>query len=378
MNTTQDNKVHMKTLVDLLESLRKQGYTENFMATHKGTITIDTKKDYTPEEVKINSFYRFEGESDPADNAICYAIQTNDGKKGVLTDAYGPYSDTKVTKFVADVENIQKKDRNKPSLLRQLRNLFAGIVGVYMLVFGLSACVSKKKFKALDAKYNTLSADYTNLNNRYNDLNKSKAEGEQMSQEELQKLNNELKQKLSDLQAANTRVVQLQDAIAKQKKSQQDLLAKITNALIGIPASDLTAEIRADGKVYVSLSEKLLFKSGKYDVDPKGKEALAKLAMVLSTQPDIDIEVEGHTDNVPFKKAVLADNLDLSVMRATSIVRILTVDYGVNPKQVSASGRGESFPIASNDTPEGRASNRRTEIILSPKISDLYKILSGN
>ena len=242
-----------------------------------------------------------------------------------------------------------------------------------------SSCVSKKKFNQLTKKYNGLDSTYASLNGKYNSLFEKNSEDKQMSQAELQQLYNQLKTKVADLEASNKRVTELQAGIQKQKQAQQDLLEKVKNALVGFNSNELTAELRSDGKVYVSLSEKLLFKSGSYKVDPKGKEALNKLANVLVSQPNIDITIEGHTDSIPLKKGdYLKDNLDLSVMRATSIERILSDEYSVNAKQLTASGRGDNFPVASNSTEEGRAINRRTEIILSPKISDLVKIISGN
>jgi chemotaxis protein MotB len=152
------------------------------------------------------------------------------------------------------------------------------------------------------------------------------------------------------------------------------LLAKIKGALTGFSSDELTVEMK-DGKVYVSLSEKLLFKSGSAVVDKKGKEALAAVGEVLAKQTDVDIIIEGHTDNVPLKGDVIKDNWDLSVMRATAIVRILTEDYKVDKTQIIPSGRADNLPVADNSTAEGRAKNRRTEIILSPKISDLIKLL---
>jgi chemotaxis protein MotB len=250
--------------------------------------------------------------------------------------------------------------------------LVAGI----MLV--TSSCVSKKKYNALNSRYSELDSSYKDLEARYGQLGQSKQASEQMSEAELRKLNEQLKAELAALENSNKRVAELQGTIQRQRKAQQELLDKITKALVGFNNSELTAEIRADGKLYVSLSEKLLFKSGKYDVDPKGKEALQKLGEVLSKQPDIDIVVEGHTDTVPFKRGELRDNMDLSVMRATTIMRLLSESYGVNPKQITAAGRGEHFPVATNNTAEGRAANRRTEIILSPKISELFKLLSEN
>ena len=245
------------------------------------------------------------------------------------------------------------------------------------ILLSIPSCVSKKKYNELNSRYSALDNSYSARNAEYNELLKKKQEFEAMSQSELMKLNNELKAKIAALEASNKRVSDLQATMQRQRQAQQELLSKITQALVGFDNNELTAEIRADGKVYVSLSEKLLFKSGKYDVDPKGKEALKKLSEVLVKQPDIDIVVEGHTDNVPLRKThSLADNYDLSVMRATSIVRLLTDDYGVDPKQVTAAGRGEFFPIATNTTDEGKQANRRTEIILSPKISEIYRILA--
>ena len=124
------------------------------------------------------------------------------------------------------------------------------------------------------------------------------------------------------------------------------------------------------------MSDKLLFKSGSSTVEEKGRDALSLLGGVLNKNTDIDILVEGHTDNVPIKTAIYKDNWDLSVARATSIVRILTSDYKVVPTRMTASGKGEYFPRASNDTTEGRARNRRTEIILSPKLDELMQLLA--
>jgi chemotaxis protein MotB len=126
------------------------------------------------------------------------------------------------------------------------------------------------------------------------------------------------------------------------------------------------------------MSDKLLFKSGSAAVEAKGKEAIKLLAGVLNKNQDIDILIEGHTDNVPIKTAVYRDNWDLSVARATSIVRILTDEYKITPTRLTASGKGEFWPRATNETAEGRASNRRTEIILSPKLDEIMQLLKAN
>ncbi len=251
------------------------------------------------------------------------------------------------------------------------------IVGVCLVT--TFSCVSKKKYNMLTKQYNSLDSSNAVMNKKYNSLFEKNSEDKQLSQAELQQLYNQLKTKVSALESSNQRVAELQAGIQKQKQAQQDLLNKVKNALVGFSSNELTAELRKDGKVYVSLSEKLLFKSGSYKVDPKGKEALNKLAYVLVNQPDIDITIEGHTDSIPLKKGeYLKDNLDLSVMRATSIERILSDEYGVNAKQLTAAGRGDNFPVATNITENGRAINRRTEIILSPKISELVKMIEQN
>lgn len=180
----------------------------------------------------------------------------------------------------------------------------------------------------------------------------------------------------ANLKTREKRVAEL-EAILKAKDSAVNALkASIQKALMGFQNQGLTVETR-NGKVYVSMDEKLLFKSGSIDVDSKGVSALLELAKALNQNKDVSILVEGHTDNVPMKSTTIKDNLDLSVLRATSIARILTVQGGVDPKRVMSAGRGEHFPVDTADTPEARAKNRRTEIILTPKLDELFMIL-GN
>ena len=154
----------------------------------------------------------------------------------------------------------------------------------------------------------------------------------------------------------------------------KDLLGSVKDALLGFSSDELTVR-EEDGKVYVAMSDKLLFESGKAVVNEQGREALGKLAGVLNKQTDIDVYIEGHTDNVPIHTAVFQDNWDLSVIRATSVVRILTETYGVNPLQIQPCGRGEFKPVDVNTTPEGKARNRRTEIIMAPRLDKLFKML---
>jgi len=139
-------------------------------------------------------------------------------------------------------------------------------------------------------------------------------------------------------------------------------------------SDEITVEMK-NGKVYVSMTDKLLFRSGSAEVEDKGKDAIKKLAEVLNKNTDVSIMIEGHTDNIPIKTAQFQDNWDLSVGRSTNIVRLLDETYKVDAKRLTAAGRGEYLPKASNETPEGRAKNRRTEIILTPKLDELYKLI---
>lgn len=191
---------------------------------------------------------------------------------------------------------------------------------------------------------------------------------------EQEKLNSLLSQKMKELDEREGTINELQDMINAQNEKVQKLLNSVKDALLGFGSDELTVREK-DGKVYVAISDKLLFESGSAKVDKRGKEALAKLAEVLNKQTDIDVYIEGHTDSKPIHTAQFQDNWDLSVIRATSVVRILTKDYGVNPLQIQPCGRGEYLPVADNETAEGRSKNRRTEIIMAPKLDKLYQML---
>lgn len=194
----------------------------------------------------------------------------------------------------------------------------------------------------------------------------------------LNKSRNEIDKLASDVKSREAKLAELEKALAEKDAAVNALKAKVSNALLSFKASDLQVQVK-DGKVYVSLSEQLLFKSGSTKVDPKGQEALTKLAGVLKDQRDVNVVVEGHTDNVPILKgtAGMADNWDLSALRATEIARLLTVG-GVQPERVTASGRSQYVPVAKNDSPQNKALNRRTEIILTPKLDELFQMLESN
>jgi chemotaxis protein MotB len=191
---------------------------------------------------------------------------------------------------------------------------------------------------------------------------------------EQDKLNALLNQKMEELSKREQTINELQEVINAQNKKVQDLLASVKDALLGFGSDELTVEEK-NGKVYVAMSDKLLFESGSAKVDKRGKEALALLAGVLNKQTAIDVFIEGHTDTKPINTVQFKDNWDLSVIRATSVVRLLTKEYDVNPLQIQPCGRGEFIPVATNETIEGRSRNRRTEIIMAPKLDKLLEIL---
>jgi chemotaxis protein MotB len=230
------------------------------------------------------------------------------------------------------------------------------------------------KYKELTDQNNNLGTQYKDLQDKYNTLiNESLSQTDRLSKA-LTAKSEDLDAKGKLLSERERTLDEMKKIIAKQDSITRNLNNILRNALLSFNSDELSVEIK-DGKVYVSMSDKLLFKSGSSAVEDKGKDALKLLAGVLDKNSDIDILIEGHTDNVPIKTSVYKDNWDLSVARATSIVRILTNDYKIVPTRLTASGKGEFFPKADNETTEGRAKNRRTEIILSPKLDELMKLL---
>ena len=193
---------------------------------------------------------------------------------------------------------------------------------------------------------------------------------------EQEKLNALLSQKKNELSERERTINELQDMINAQNEKVKQLLNSVKDALLGFSSDELTVREK-DGKVYVAMSDKLLFQSGSARLDKRGEEALGKLAEVLNKQTDIDVFIEGHTDNKPINTVQFKDNWDLSVIRATSVVRILIKNYNVNPLQIQPSGRGEYMPVDDNETAEGRSKNRRTEIIMAPKLDKLFQMLQS-
>jgi chemotaxis protein MotB len=241
--------------------------------------------------------------------------------------------------------------------------------------------VIDKELKELRAEHGRIKGLYDNLLTNSGQLNTDLAKQQQrlltiQDDLEIQKKKNE--ELAIDLAKRESRVAELEKLIADKEAAVQALKNKVTSALLNFNEDDLKVEVR-NGKVYVSLAEQLLFKSGSIQVDQKGVNALKQLAGAIKSNPDINIMVEGHTDNVQFTRKVqyMSDNWDLSVLRATSIVRILT-EGGVSATSITASGKGESSPLVANDSPDNKAKNRRTEIILTPKLDELFKLLESN
>jgi chemotaxis protein MotB len=277
--------------------------------------------------------------------------------------------------------------------------------------FFLISCVPSKKFNASQKALQSARNDSTLLANKVKELQSSIAQLNQLSTNQKQKIDSQdqqlelqrkqigmLSQQVSELNlktdqllndAANkqsllskskqelvnqqVKLEHLQSLMDKQKKAIEEIRKKMTDALVGFKSNELSVAIK-NGKVYVSLQENLLFPSGSAVVNPKGKEALGKLAEVLNLNPDITVDIEGHTDSIPIR-GKYQDNWDLSLARSASIVRILTNDYKVDPVRIIASGHSLYDPVQANSTPEGRALNRRTDVILSPKLDELYKLL---
>ena len=242
----------------------------------------------------------------------------------------------------------------------------------------------------LQSDYNALKSSHDNLTASYDALEKNSseaiAENIQKNRELLAQLeakeqalateNARLKKLEKDLKNRSEQVAELENLIAAKDAAMTALKNAISKALTDFEGKGLTIEQR-NGKVYVSMENKLLFKSGSWAVGSQGRKAVQQLGKVLGDNPDIGVLIEGHTDNVPYKgNAQLSGNWDLSTKRATAIVNILRENTAINPENLTAAGRGEFAPIATNETAEGKAKNRRIEVILTPKLDEITKLLN--
>ena len=293
----------------------------------------------------------------------------------------------------------------------QFRKLKLITASLFLSVF-LFSCVSSKKYKKSQADYanlqvrhsqlegdlsncnndkaklakdkSDLEAEKANLNGRIADMNKQMdflKDNNTTVLKQLQDLSvitssqaESIKKSLDNIGAKDAYIIDLQTAMARKDSLNMALVMNLKGAIGNMNDQDINIKVDK-GVVYIDISDKMLFKTGKYEVTPQAKEVLGKVAMVLKNQPDIEFMVEGHTDNVPFKSGVLLDNWDLSVKRATAVVRILQNQYGLDPRKMAASGRGEYLPLMDNNTSDNRAINRRTRIVILPQLDQFFQLL---
>ena len=303
-----------------------------------------------------------------------------------------------VSDYEKNYKNLNQKEKEILKLSDEVSELNSNIVLLKEKISQLKndSVQNGNSLVTLQSKYDALSTAYDLLSSKNSRQMSEKAKETKRLLEQLEEAQNKLltkedqlnklSQSLSDkedelnkaqkvLEERSARVNELEKIINQKDSLVTAIKTKIQKALIGLEGDGLTIEQR-NGKIYISLEEDLLFASGKYIVNQSGVDALNKLSQALSSQEDLEILVEGHTDNVKGGgKGVIKDNWDLSVMRATSVVKILLNNKGLNPLQLTAAGRGEHNPIATNETVEGRKMNRRIDMILSPNLDDLYEIL---
>jgi len=269
----------------------------------------------------------------------------------------------------------------------------------------LFSCVSNKKFKAEQLRYATLDSTYRTLQGSLKNCEDEKADAARkkaLSDAEIESLNKQIaflkenntqalkqlqdlsvisssqaesiKKSMENIGAKDSYIQDLQASLARKDSLNMALVMNLKGAIGNLDDKDINIKVDK-GVVYIDISDKLLFKSGSYDITDNAKTVLGKVAAVLKAQPDIEFMVEGHTDNVAFSKGVLQDNWDLSVKRATSVVRVLQNQYGLDPAHIAAAGRGEYKPVADNSTPDGKAANRRTRIVILPQLDQFFKLL---
>lgn len=236
---------------------------------------------------------------------------------------------------------------------------------------------ARKDLKTQQELYMDTRNDYNNLKDAYDRmLSNNRSENQKLLQE-LNEKENKLRKLEDDLREREKRVKELEDILQAQKDAVANLRDKLLTALKGYADKGLSV-YEKNGRVYVSMDEKLLFESGKTEVNKDGIAALNDLAVVLSQDKTLQITVEGHTDNVPLRgSGAIKDNWDLSVLRATAVTKILMQNTNIGTNQIMPAGRGEFMPIADNDSKEGRAKNRRTDIIISPDLNEIYKLIQG-
>lgn len=269
------------------------------------------------------------------------------------------------------------------------------LLSIVLAAASLSSCVSKKQFTELQGNYSSLQTKYNDAQVKlaeYATTNKSLeerlAEAQQRNKElkedyaklqesyqgNVQQGNVNISKLVDEINASNKFIKQLVDAKSKSDSLNQALTNKLTRSLSRDELADVDVQV-LKGVVYISLADNMLYKSGSYEIGDRAGETLSKIAKIITDYKDYDVLVEGNTDNVPISQKNIRNNWDLSALRASSVVQALQNEYGVDPKRLSAAGRGEYNPLASNDTEKGRQRNRRTQIIITPKLDQFMDLI---
>ncbi|HLU51769.1 MAG TPA: OmpA family protein [Flavobacteriaceae bacterium] len=232
----------------------------------------------------------------------------------------------------------------------------------------LNSCLEERS--ALQTKVNSLQSHIASLESTNQGLIKTIGDFTELSKKGAENL----EKSLESLKEKDLTIRKLQDAITRRDSVNLALVQSLKGAVGDMDDTDIEISVEK-GVVFVNISDKLLFASGSYNITTRAKEVLGKVAAVVNNKPDFEFLVEGHTDNVPISRSGIKDNWDLSVLRATSVVRMLQDEFGVDPARMTAGGRGEYVPIANNSTAEGKAKNRRTRIVVLPKLDQFYEMI---
>lgn len=293
-----------------------------------------------------------------------------------------------------------------------MKKSFSLIAAIAIVAISMSSCVSKKEYEALKSNYDGMKNDYASLQNEYNtlqgkyqasqiDFAKSQTNGKSLEErlKDAQKLNAELKRQYEELKksldnslnqnqqgninisklvdeinASNAFIKHLVEAKSKSDSLNQALTNKLTRSLSKDELKEVDVQV-LKGVVYISLADNMLYKSGSYEINERASETLSKIAKIIMDYKDYEVLIEGNTDNVPINRTNIRNNWDLSCLRASSVVQALQNTYGVDPKRLSAAGRGEYNPISNNNTELGRQRNRRTQIIITPKLDQFMELI---
>ncbi|WP_339610340.1 OmpA family protein [uncultured Planktosalinus sp.] len=232
----------------------------------------------------------------------------------------------------------------------------------------LNSCLEERA--SLQAKANSLESQVASLNATNKDLIRSIGDFTDLTKKGAENL----ERSLESLQEKDLTIRKLQDAVTRRDSVNLALVQSLKGAIGNLDDTDIEISVEK-GVVYVNISDKLLFSSGSYNITSRAKEVLGKVAQVVKSKPDFEFLVEGHTDTDPISRPAIKDNWDLSVLRATAVVRMLQKDFGVDPARMTAGGRGEYVPVASNATAEGKSKNRRTRIVVLPKLDQFYEMI---